>query len=211
MPFSTIESGDSYAFDMLWDEHPKSDDEEGQSRFRNGEGVRYLPLIDRNSGFMQSFRNEANVFLLRPHRHGREGLPRLACEHTSKALWRSATRSLSDRSREMAEDSQSAVLQWVGGVERGRGSNPDFQIWDGCVLATHSLIFKTGGWHLFGVIAAGLSSGIEEATGFAAADDYQRASGSKPPTGEKTAFVKTLRSAADFHSRSPVLQPGCHV
>jgi bifunctional non-homologous end joining protein LigD len=36
-----------YAFDILWDEHPQSDDGEEMRRFRNGEDVRYLPLIDR--------------------------------------------------------------------------------------------------------------------------------------------------------------------
>ena len=36
-----------YAFDILWDEHARSDDEEEMRRFRNGEDVRYLPLIDR--------------------------------------------------------------------------------------------------------------------------------------------------------------------
>jgi ATP-dependent DNA ligase len=36
-----------YAFDILWDEHANSDDEEERRRFRNGEDLRYLPLIDR--------------------------------------------------------------------------------------------------------------------------------------------------------------------
>jgi ATP-dependent DNA ligase len=36
-----------YAFDILWDEHASSDDEEEIRRFRNGEDLRYLPLIDR--------------------------------------------------------------------------------------------------------------------------------------------------------------------
>jgi bifunctional non-homologous end joining protein LigD len=36
-----------YAFDLLWDEHALSDDEEEMRRFRNGEDVRYLPLTDR--------------------------------------------------------------------------------------------------------------------------------------------------------------------
>jgi ATP-dependent DNA ligase len=36
-----------YAFDILWDEHPKSDDEDENLRFRNGEDIRYLPLCDR--------------------------------------------------------------------------------------------------------------------------------------------------------------------
>jgi bifunctional non-homologous end joining protein LigD len=36
-----------YAFDMLWDEHARSDDDEEMRRFRNGEDTRYLPLTDR--------------------------------------------------------------------------------------------------------------------------------------------------------------------
>jgi bifunctional non-homologous end joining protein LigD len=36
-----------YGFDILWDVHAKSDDEEDVRRFRNGEDLRYLPLIDR--------------------------------------------------------------------------------------------------------------------------------------------------------------------
>jgi len=36
-----------YAFDILWDEHPRSDDDEEMPRFRNGEDTRYLPLTDR--------------------------------------------------------------------------------------------------------------------------------------------------------------------
>ena len=32
-----------YAFDILWDEHARSDDEEEMRRFRNGEDTRYLP------------------------------------------------------------------------------------------------------------------------------------------------------------------------
>jgi ATP-dependent DNA ligase len=36
-----------YAFDILWDEHASSDDEEESRRFRNGEDLRYLPLSDR--------------------------------------------------------------------------------------------------------------------------------------------------------------------
>jgi len=36
-----------YAFDILWDEHAWSDDEQERRRFRNGEDVRYLPLLDR--------------------------------------------------------------------------------------------------------------------------------------------------------------------
>jgi ATP-dependent DNA ligase len=36
-----------YAFDILWDEHARSDDGDEMRRFRNGEDTRYLPLTDR--------------------------------------------------------------------------------------------------------------------------------------------------------------------
>src|SRR5215469_855339 len=36
-----------YAFDILWDAHARSDDEEEMRRFRNGEDTRYLPLTER--------------------------------------------------------------------------------------------------------------------------------------------------------------------
>lgn len=36
-----------YAFDILWDEHAWSDNENERHRFRSGEDVRYLPLSDR--------------------------------------------------------------------------------------------------------------------------------------------------------------------
>jgi bifunctional non-homologous end joining protein LigD len=42
-----------YAFDILWDEHAFSDDEEEMRRFRNGGDLRYLPLIDRKLRFTQ--------------------------------------------------------------------------------------------------------------------------------------------------------------
>jgi hypothetical protein len=45
--FSGSDEPGFMAFDILWDEHPKSDDEEEMRRFRIGEDLRYLPLIDR--------------------------------------------------------------------------------------------------------------------------------------------------------------------
>ena len=45
--FSDAPSRCSAPSTSLWDEHAKSDDEEEMRRFRNGEDLRYLPLIDR--------------------------------------------------------------------------------------------------------------------------------------------------------------------
>src|SRR5207248_7071908 len=50
-----------YAFDVLWDEHARSDDEEEMRRFRNGEDVRYLPLTDRKLRLRRVYRGKANA------------------------------------------------------------------------------------------------------------------------------------------------------
>jgi len=51
-----------YAFDILWDEHALSDDDEEMHRFRNGEDTRYLPLIrPANFGSVVSCRSEVNA------------------------------------------------------------------------------------------------------------------------------------------------------
>lgn len=50
-----------YAFDILWDEHARSDDDEEMRRFRNGENTRYLPLIDRKLRLRRVVPKGANV------------------------------------------------------------------------------------------------------------------------------------------------------
>jgi ATP-dependent DNA ligase len=58
-----------YAFDILWDELGKADDEEESQRFRNGEDLRYLPLIDRKLRLHAVVPKSAErLHLLRSHR-----------------------------------------------------------------------------------------------------------------------------------------------
>lgn len=45
--FSAVRSQSSTPSTFLWNEHARSDDEVEMRRFRNGEDVRYSPLIDR--------------------------------------------------------------------------------------------------------------------------------------------------------------------
>lgn len=50
-----------YTFNILW-ANTHSDDEEEIRRFRNGEDLRYLPLIDRKLRLYAMVPNAANVF-----------------------------------------------------------------------------------------------------------------------------------------------------
>jgi bifunctional non-homologous end joining protein LigD len=81
-----------YAFDILWDEHAKSDDEEEMRRFRNGEDLRYLPLIDRKLRLHAVVPKRGERLLYCDHiDQDGEGLFRLACETILKESWRSAS------------------------------------------------------------------------------------------------------------------------
>ncbi len=76
-----------YAFDLLWDEHPWSDDEQERQRFRNGEDLRYLPLCDRKLRLRALVPDEAERLLYCDHIEGKgEGLFRLACEHDLEGI-----------------------------------------------------------------------------------------------------------------------------
>jgi bifunctional non-homologous end joining protein LigD len=129
-----------YAFDILWDEHAKTDDDEENSRFQNGEDLRYLPLIDRKLRLHAVVPKRGERLLYCDHidAHG-EGLFRLACEHDLEGvvakrksdpyLPEHAT-CLKIRNRDYS--------QWVGReelFERERGIDPDFHLWEGCVAA----------------------------------------------------------------------------
>jgi ATP dependent DNA ligase domain len=70
-----------YAFDLLWDEHAWVDDQQERRRFRNGEDVRYLPLIDRKLRLRVVVPKPGERLLYCDHIDGDgEGLFRLACE-----------------------------------------------------------------------------------------------------------------------------------
>jgi bifunctional non-homologous end joining protein LigD len=129
-----------YAFDILWDEHAKSDNEEEMHRFRNGEDLRYLPLIDRKLRLHAVVPKRGERLLYCDHIDGDgEGLFRLACKHDLEGIVakRKSDPYLSEHARWLKIRNQE-YSQWAGReelFERERGRDPDFQVWDGCALA----------------------------------------------------------------------------
>ncbi len=75
------------AFDLLWDEHARSDDEDEMRRFGNSEDLRYLPLIDRKLRLHALVPTQSERLLYCDHIDGNgEGLFRLACEHDLEGI-----------------------------------------------------------------------------------------------------------------------------
>jgi bifunctional non-homologous end joining protein LigD len=132
-----------YAFDILWDEHAWSDDEQEQRRFRNGEDLRYLPLIDRKLRLHAVVPNRGERLHYCDHIDGDgEGLFRLACEHDLEGIVakRKSDPYLREHTNWLKIRNQN-YSQWIGReelFERERGSDPDFQVWDGCALVCES-------------------------------------------------------------------------
>jgi bifunctional non-homologous end joining protein LigD len=130
-----------YTFDILSDEHPWSDDEQERRRFRNGEDLRYLPLIDRKMRLRAVVPQRGDWLLYCDHVDGDgEGLFRLACEHDLEGIVAKQKHApylpaekptwLKIRNREYS--------QWIGReelFERERASSPDVQGWAACVTA----------------------------------------------------------------------------
>ena len=133
-----------YAFDILWDEHAKSDDEQEQRRFRNGEEIRYLPLIDRKLRLHAVVPKRGERLLYCDHIDGDgEGLFRLACERDLEGIVakRKGDPYLPEHAQWLKVRNQE-YSQWVGReelFERERGSNPDFHVWDSCALASEKV------------------------------------------------------------------------
>jgi bifunctional non-homologous end joining protein LigD len=76
-----------YAFDILWDEHANTDDEQENQRFRNGEDLRYAPLIDRKLRLHAVVAEERRPSsLLRSHRRRWRRLFRLAREQDLEGI-----------------------------------------------------------------------------------------------------------------------------
>jgi ATP-dependent DNA ligase len=76
-----------YAFDILWDEHARSDDEEERRRFRNGEDTRYLPLSDRKLRLRAVVPKRGERLLYCDHFGGDgEGLFKLICEYELEGI-----------------------------------------------------------------------------------------------------------------------------
>jgi hypothetical protein len=125
---------------MLWDEHPWSDDEQERRRFRNGEDVHYLPLIDRKLRLRRVVPKRGERLLYCDHIYGDgEGLFRLACENDLEGIV--AKRKSDPYLLEYAnwlKVRNSSYSQWVGReelFERERGADLDAHGWDACVIA----------------------------------------------------------------------------
>jgi len=134
-----------YAFDILWDEHAQTDDEEEMRRFRNGEDVRYLPLTDRKLRLRRVVPRRGERLLYCDHIEGDgEGLFRLACEHDLEGIVakRNSEPYLPEHANWL-KIRNSNYSQWIGReelFERERGTDPDFRVWQGCVLACESIV-----------------------------------------------------------------------
>jgi bifunctional non-homologous end joining protein LigD len=129
-----------YVFDILWDEHAKTDDEQENQRFRNGEDLRYLPLIDRKLRLHAVVPKRGERLLYCDHiDQDGEGLFRLACEQDLEGIVakRKSDPYLPEHATWLKIRNHD-YSQWVGREELfecERGSDPDFQVWDGCALA----------------------------------------------------------------------------
>jgi bifunctional non-homologous end joining protein LigD len=132
-----------YAFDILWDEHAKSDDEEENRRFRNSEDLRYLPLVDRKLRLHAVVPERGERLLYCDHiDQDGERLFHLACQHDLEGIVakRKSDPYLPEHASWLKIRNQN-YSQWVGReglFERERGRDPDFQVWDECALACES-------------------------------------------------------------------------
>jgi bifunctional non-homologous end joining protein LigD len=135
-----------YAFDLLWDEHVHSDDEQEMRRFRNGEDLRYLPLIDRKFRLRAVVPRRGERLLYCDHIDGDgESLFRLACEHDIEGIVakRKLDPYLLDGTATWFKIRNRSYSQWVGReelFERERETEPDWHIWNLCTSACDELI-----------------------------------------------------------------------
>jgi bifunctional non-homologous end joining protein LigD len=129
-----------YAFDILWDEHAWSDDEEESRRFRNGEDLRYLPLIDRKLRLHAVVPKRGERLLYCDHIDADgEGLFRLACQHDLEGIVakRKSDPYLPEHTSWLKIRNQN-YSQWAGReelFEREREIEPDFELWNRCAAA----------------------------------------------------------------------------
>jgi bifunctional non-homologous end joining protein LigD len=134
-----------YAFDILWDEHARSDDEEEMHRFRNGEDVRYLPLIDRKQRLRRVVPKNGERLLYCDHMEGKgEQLFGLICEQDLEGIVakRKGDPYLAEHAQWLKIRNHS-YSQWAGReelFERERESDPDWQVWNTCVSACEEII-----------------------------------------------------------------------
>ena len=129
-----------YAFDLLWDQHVRSDDEVERRRFGNGEDTRYLPLADRKLRLRSVMPTQAERLSYCDHIDSEgDELFRLACENDLEGIV--AKRKCDPYLQEHAawlKIRNRAYSQWVGReqlFERERRSDPDVRVWEECTLA----------------------------------------------------------------------------
>lgn len=131
-----------YAFDILWDQHAWSDNEQERRRFGNGEDLRFLPLTDRKHRLRAMLPRKAERLLYCDHVDADgEGLFRLACEHDLEGIVakRKTHPYLPNRETSWFKVRNQSYSQWAGReefFECERGGNPDaIGSWEGCAAA----------------------------------------------------------------------------
>jgi bifunctional non-homologous end joining protein LigD len=134
-----------YAFDILWDEHARSDDEHEMRRFRDGEDTCYLPLSDRKLRLRRVVPRRGERLLYCDHIDGDgEGLFQLACQHDLEGVV--AKRNFDPYMPEPAtwlKIRNRDYSQWIGReelFERERASDPGWHCWATCASACDQLI-----------------------------------------------------------------------
>jgi bifunctional non-homologous end joining protein LigD len=130
-----------YAFDLLWDEHAWSDDEQERRRFHNGEDVRYLPLCDRKLRLRAVVpkQGERLLYCDQVEADG-ERLFQLACEHDLEGIVAKNKQApyLPNAETTWFKIRNRGYSQWVGReelFERERERNPDLPDWNECARA----------------------------------------------------------------------------
>jgi bifunctional non-homologous end joining protein LigD len=130
-----------YSFDLLWDRHAWSDDEQERRRFRNGEDVRYLPLCDRKLRLRAVVPENAERLLYCDHVYADgAGLFRLACEADLEGIVAKHRYApyLPEHRTTWFKIRNRNYSQWAGReelFEREREREPDAGAWDGCTQA----------------------------------------------------------------------------
>ena len=138
-----------YAFDILWDEHARSDDEEETRRFRNGEDIRYLPLVDRKLRLRRVVSERAERLLFCDHIEAAgEQLFKLICEQDLEDIVakRKGDPYLPEHAQWLKIRNRN-YSQWVGReelFEREGGNDPDWQPWNLCSSACDELVEAHG-------------------------------------------------------------------
>jgi len=130
-----------YAFDILWDAHAWSDDEDERRRFRNGEDTRYLPLSDRKMRLRAVVPKRGERMLFCDHVVGTgEGLFQLACENDLEGIVAKhrGTPYLPGQDTTWFKIRNREYSQWVGReelFERERKTYPSVHGWHVCAAA----------------------------------------------------------------------------